>query len=502
MKGCFPLMSWISKTEGRFAHWLSVDGGRGVFVCIVAVGLLAYGGQLLVPNSLPELHNADLWTAPLVTLAQAFAAGGLALSVAFSILALVSCSQRLRVLTRTICAFCSDIPVLGAVSLILGLCSPFFSVVAITAFSLCVRIVRATLNEEENIPSSYLKTAQSLRLKTWQCFWRIHMPVAFPKIAQTILEDVPDFWLRLLGAQALLVMIEPHYSSGCGAQALEALTQHKIGLFCWALGAMFLIRALIYQAVISPLVQRSYRYHIPTHLAPSPHDDGETLWWKKSFVWLFLVSGLLILWAITSLHSWLSLVREGGFLLIISLIILTCCAVLWTVLGGYMVGKRGSYRRLLHFLSALFLMSPFVFVEPFFHSYVTFILCLILSLQGAFGWSILAKDEGKHQKRLYRTARHLRVPPLSFWQKIRLPLALPAVSRGALYTLSPMWNSLYLGGAFSPLAWLAIREGNLSKQPAEAFSFLIIMTSCALIVRYAIACPLQRYLLRKYKVSP
>ncbi|MXV35275.1 MULTISPECIES: hypothetical protein [unclassified Saccharibacter] len=496
-------MSWISKTEGRLAHWLSVDGGRGFFVCIVVLGLLAYGGQLLVPNSLPALHNADLWTAPLVTLAQAFAAGGLALSVAFSILALVSCSQRLRILTRTICAFCSDIPVLGGVSLVLGLCLPFSAVVAITAFSLCVRIVRAALNEEENIPSSYLKTAQSLRLKTWQCFWRIHMPVAFPKIAQTILEDVPDFWLRLLGAQALLAMIEPHYSSGCGAQAFEALMQHKMGLFCWALGAMFLIRALVYQAVIGPLVQRSHRYHTPPHLAPSLHDDGETLWWKKSLVWLFLVSGLLIFWTIiTPLHSWFFFLREGGVFLISSLIILTCCAALWTVLGGYMIGKRGNLRRLFHLLSALFLMSPFVFLEPFFHSYIAFVICLILSLQGAFGWSILAKDEGKHQKRLYRTARHLRVPPFSFWQKIRLPLALPAVSRGALYTLSPMWNSLYLGGALSPLVWVAFREGSFSKQPAETFSLLIIMTSCALIVRHAIACPLQRYLLRKYKVSP
>lgn len=500
----FPLMAWLSKSEGALLRRFCAGGGCGFFACLYIIGVALYGASSFSPDISYTIDNSGLWGAFLATLTQAFLAVCLVASINTLLLCIIAWSKALRGIVRNVSRILADVPVLGGGSLLLLVLPAFWTVVGVAVFSLSMRTLHVILSVENEIPSSYQKTARSLRMGMWHRFWQIHIPLSFPKCIQTIMGDMPDFWVRLLGAQALVTLMHPRIVVGCGGQAINFWHRNMTGEFFLTLGAMAAIGVLAHHSFIRPLLRRTQRYDIcrfSTILPPSFGEEGSLLW-KKPIFSVCLSGGVIVSFVsiIYDTPLWLPSIYEGIIFSIVCVFSLIACITIWAIVGVLLIGEKTQSQYTILSVMGLFLIPPCVFLTPFVSSYSLFLLLLIISLQSIFSWRMLSDMGGKQQKHLYKTARHLRLPIHSLLWNVKFPLVFPALSSAGETVLFSLWNIVFLAGALSPLSFMTIERESQGWNIAASTTFLLVITAFSLATRHGFIRPLQRFLVRKYKV--
>lgn len=499
-------VSWLTALEKHFLHWLSTDIGHKISIGLYALGMVVYGAKSFFVPFLPSQISFVFLEGILPTLAQAFSASILALLGAFVLLSSGAFSFRVRRCVENVSSLLADIPALGLAIIALLLLPYTLTVLLITAFSLCVRLTQAVLACEKNISPSYAKTAQSLRLTPWRYFWRVHIFLSFPTIVSTIRRDMPEFWLRLLGTQAIAALLNPRLTTGSGAQIVAALRDQKMiqgcVIFLLILGGI----VLSYHAFFSFLLTRSKRYEVAFLTSPyeATPERRHSIWWKD--IRVITVVSLIVLSVIPlglSAQPWHDISVSGWRILLYSVPILGGCIVLYGTIGGLLIGKKNHGRKIGQWVTSLCALTPFFLFFPLIPAHSLLLLCITLSVQGLFGWSVFFSPKEPMSGKMYQTALDLRLSHVSLWRYVRLPLMLPKLTDGLVASLPLVWSQLYLAEITSRLTIFSKYEGpnffHLSFY-GDQIALVSLMTLMIFGLRHGIALPLQRHFARKYKV--
>ncbi|MXV44443.1 hypothetical protein GS501_05200 [Saccharibacter sp. 17.LH.SD] len=486
--------------------------GSGVALCLYVLGLLLCVARWVFPSFAAWMGSSVFWGALLPTLMQSFLAFTLAGCGSLLVFSLVASSRFLRRIVRSLITLLIDVPALGWVGFVMWCCPSFLGCILVAAFSVCAQAIHAVLEEEETIPLSLVRSARALRMTPWQCFWRLQIPVAVPRLMRAIVRDIPDFWVRLIGSQAIIAVVEgPKFSVGIGAQLITADRAHEGVLLGEIFLATAVMIALCQHAFIVPLLWRAQRYeaHVLAPTRAARTEEGRSPWWQEPRllgVWGALGVSFAVILVI--IHPWYRVIPALWQSVLHVLAVLLPCFILWGFLGGALVGVRPEKRCLFRLLCSGCVLIPVFLCDPFLSPWGITAL-MIVSMQGALGWGIfLSGEDDGPRERLYQTAQRLHLPSLLTWRYVRIPLVLPPLLRSMSVLLPLLWNQIYLAEMIAPRAASSTGLGNLLFSAFQLSSFgkqaalLILMTLLAFGVRHAVIVPLQLRFSRKYRVSP
>lgn len=123
----------------------------------------------------------------------------------------------------------------------------------------------------------------------WQRFWRLQMPVAVPLTTFRAMQTMPAFWVRLLSAEGLMMLMSHQATGGCGAAALQAMLDHHPLRIVEVSGIILLLILVIDQALMRPMVGWAQRYRPegPFEERARPQSWLLTIWRRtKLMLWL------------------------------------------------------------------------------------------------------------------------------------------------------------------------------------------------------------------------
>lgn len=499
MKGASPFMAWLSKNDGMCARAWHRMSSPHVCLCLCVVALCVFGAASFPSMGVHAVPLTGNLGAFLTTVSQAFLAVMLAFGANSLVLCLAPWSRIARSFLRCVSSFFATLPLLATVPLLLLVLSPFWSVVSVTAFGLAARALQTLLWDETTIPSAYHKTARSLRMGAWQRFWRIHIPLALPKLAQSVQDDISDFWVRLLGAQALVALLHPTASIGYGAQLVHAVSWgHKDHVLVMALGVL-VIGMLLYRACISPLKHRSHRYDIGLSAPSLPlyEDDIFPLWQKIALIGVLLVSAVpLVVAYFYHFHEYLNFTLRDIAFSLISISIMGIISAFLFCLSEVRKNRKTVYS--IYCVICIIFMSFSAFMSVMLYFYLTLIFMF------AFGIALFAtafsRTKDDNVKVFYKTAQHLRLTKKTLFWRVKLPLLIPTFFQTIDMSLQAIWNSLYLIGIVFSFSFIP-GTVRVTHWPLDlCILSLCVITWFALMTRYGILRPMQRFLSRKYKV--
>ena len=112
------------------------------------------------------------------------------------------------------------VPGLGLIGILAAVFPPALTIILVAASSMIWRVVTAVLDAEDTLPPALDEVATGLRMTGWQRFWRLQMPIAVPLTTFRAMQAMPAFWVRLLSAEGLMMLMSHQATGGCGAAAL------------------------------------------------------------------------------------------------------------------------------------------------------------------------------------------------------------------------------------------------------------------------------------------
>lgn len=500
-----PFANW----EGISTRWLFVCCGSGLSCCLLIMGglyfLLLQGGLLPIDGSLTV---PPVWQSFFATLGKTLLALFLTALGNFLLLGLAACSRWLRRIIYWMTASLIDIPALCMIGLVYAVLPSFWTVSVIAAFSLIVRSVHVVLRAEDNIPADYIKSARALRLDRWHFFWRLHIPFAFSDLVQCVLRDFPDFWLRILGAEALETLFSTAPYKGLGAEFITELYAGRsvkaVSIFMLSL----LLIAVVQHGVIGPFLKRSQRYTVCTGtFEREEQDERPVAWWRDPA----LLTGLGVVGLLSSLLSYELWPWQGGVLGLFSygVLPLVVGGLFWGLIGGLTLSLPTVYRSILRRFSLACAFFPFFLLYPFCVKQLGLpaVILPVLAVLGGAGWGVLYQESNPIAERLLLMGQQLRLPFIPMWQHVKLPLLLPALLQGALAVLFLFWSNVYLVELFASESVDASSSAGgtlLLALRSHAYGvqclFLLFITLLAAALRWGVFIPLQERVSRKYKV--
>ncbi len=496
----------ISRIEGSCLRWLVAHGGSGLSCCALMLGALyglSLGFDLEAFAFLPPLWNAAFWTLGEVAAALLGAAIG-----QFALLSLAAYSAFIRRGLSAVTVILAEIPSLCLLGLFSAVLPSFWSIACMAAFSLIARSLYATLKTGHDIPTEFLKTARALRLGYGQMFWRLHVPFAFPELVQSVLLNLPDFWLCLFGGEYLLAFCHPEWHPGLGGYAYTALVQHNIAAI-WLVIIMSLgLMALVQHGLIAPLLGHGKRYAVCNldNFKKVPPESRLMMKWRdysvvSQMVILILSAGFLTYlmwpWPVDSLR----------FLGPLSYVLAAVCIIglFWSYIGGLILGLPEPSQKLISYVGFVVSLFPIYVMFPYLENIIPTISLPALASLSIVGWNIAYKSKKEDIKRLFLMGEQLHLPSFPLWQKVRLPLLYPILFESIALALPFFWDNVYLvsflghnGALSSPTSTLYAMVYGQSY--GQEMLFLALMTALALSVRWGVCMPLQERVTRRYGI--
>lgn len=478
--------AYLSRLGERSRHWLLAYQGSGLSCCVLILGGL-YGllrACGLVPFPVfPSPWDDMFWTLGKGVVALLLAAAGHCV-----LLSLAACSTGLRRALAGVTAILGEIPSLCLVGLFCMVMTPFWDVVAVGCFSLLVRSVHATLKAETGIPSSFLKTARALRLGRWQGFWRLHIPFAFPELVRSVLRDLPDFWLRILGGELVLALFLSHTPSGLGGALLSALKTGGELSACGVLLLMLVPVLLVQHGLIAPLRGYGRHYAVCDQMQTQRLEERSASWKRRC-----LLGGA---------GTMLTMILSWGFWGIpgpLGALVVAVCLVggVWGWLGGLLLGAPVQVQKRIRKACLVVALFPVFMVWLGLSVPVPLNVMPALAVMGITGWAFL-READVAGRQFIVMGHHLRLPLWSFWKDVRLPLLCPPLLQAAVVALPFFWDNVYLA------ALLERKTLHLRILQAHAYSvqgiLLCLMTLMAVSVRWGICIPLKERMAHRYRI--
>lgn len=487
-------------------HWLLTYRGSGFSCCLLFMGVL-YGLYRSYDPAFPTFVSPQwesiFWSLEKVAVSLLISAMGHGV-----LLSLAACSVGTRQLLSRVVAILAEIPSLCLLGLVSALFSPFWSIVAVAAFSLLTRSVHATLDAGHEIPSGFLKTARALRLGRWQSFWRLHVPFAFPELVRSVLQDLPDFWLRVFGGEMIVSLFMPHKVSGLGEAFLSAVEAKEIDVAFGLFLLMILLVLLVQHGLITPLRGYGRRYAV-CDLGHSEKNGNVsqffTLWQRHCF-WIGMGGSILTASLLTyKFWPWpegsLAILGPFGYLGIALLVV----GSFWTFMGGLSLGcsERVRYWIKEACLVGSLLPVPLLFVclSPC----LPWVILPSVAVLAACGWILFKNVDGVVARQFVTMGRHLRLPCLSLWKNVRIPLLCPALLQAGGMALPFFWDNVYMAailGVDSNHMRTASLLLSLLQRQAYGMQglFLCLMTLLAASVRWGVCMPLRERMAHRYRI--
>ncbi|MBS1090791.1 transporter [Gluconobacter sp. Dm-74] len=468
-----------------------------ILFCATAIALLVVRHAPAAPAISGVLPGAavGVWSAAALTLLHV--ALSLMTVVVLSLLISGAACQwpRFRAFLIPALSVGRAVPGLG----LIGICAAVFpasvTIVLVAASSMIWRIVTAVLDAEDTLPPALDEVATGLRMTGWQRFWRLQIPVAVPLTTFRAMQAMPAFWVRLLAAEGLMMLMSHRMNEGCGAAVLHAMLDHHPFRIVEISFVILLLILLVDQAVMRPVLGWAQRYRPegPLEERPRPQSWLLTVWRRtKPMLWLSGTLGEALAWIgnwrigrprsilpeqdvasrefprailpVLSLFALVYAIYHAGLLPLIpsdlaeSILTLShvcgtlvLCLLVWVPLGLLISESRASLRNVCRNAVAACGLFPAVLLYPLCRELGLNSAIVLLFLGAHWLVGIVVLDAAKAiPSGLRQVATGLRLRGFLLWRKLLLPAIAPELCGGLLTAVVPVWNAVMVAEAFVP----------------------------------------------------
>jgi NitT/TauT family transport system permease protein len=274
----------------RLPNLLDLVAGACIFGAIAYVALVARG--TFAPLSAPEATTVHLDPAYLPgyavrTTLRMFAALLCSLLFTFTYATWAAKSRRAGMILIPVLDILQSVPILGFLSFtvvfflslfpgrVLGAeCAAIFAVFTGQAWNMAFSLYQAL----KTVPADLDEASRSLRLSSWQRFWRLEVPFAMPGLVWNTMMSMSGGWFFVVAAEAVSVGDTTWKLPGIGSYVALALEQRDLAAVGWAILAMLCVILLYDQLLFRPLVAWSAKFRFET--APGGM-DAEDPWMLK-----------------------------------------------------------------------------------------------------------------------------------------------------------------------------------------------------------------------------
>lgn len=440
------------------------------------------------------------------------------------------------------------VPGLGLIGILAAVFPPALTIMLVAASSMIWRIVTAVLDSEDMLPPALDEVATGLRMTGWQRFWRLQMPVAVPLTTFRAMQGMPAFWVRLLSAEGLMMLMSHQATGGCGAAALQAMLDDLPLRIVEISGIILLLILVIDQALMRPMVGWAQRYRPEGPFAERSRPQSWLLriWRRtKPMHWLSVgVSDALVWignWRLGRPRSILPehhrTVRElpEALLPVISLLFLVyavyrvnllrqvlvdltesvvtlshvcgtlvLCVLVWVPLGLLISEHGSSLRNVFRGVVMACGLFPAVLLYPLCRELGLDSPVILLFLGAHWLVGIVVLDAAKAiSSDLRQVAAGLRLRGVLLWRRLLLPAIAPELCGGLLTAVVPVWNAVMVAEAFvssnSGLGAALLSEA-LSGAVAAQVLALMLLTLLSMLLDRLVLQPLAVNTAQKYTI--
>ncbi|MBF0891157.1 transporter [Gluconobacter sp. LMG 1744] len=468
-----------------------------ILFCATAIALLVVRHAPAAPaisRALPSI-SVGVWSAAVLTLLHV--ALSLMTVVVVSLLVSGAACQwpRFRAFLIPALSVARAVPGLG----LIGICAAVFpasvTIVLVAASSMIWRIVTAVLDAEDTLPPALDEVATGLRMTGWQRFWRLQIPVAVPLTTFRAMQSMPAFWVRLLAAEGLMMLMSHRTNEGCGAAVLHAMLDHHPLRIVEISLVILLLILLVDQAVMRPVLGWAQRYRPegPLEERPRPQSWLLTVWRRtKPMLWFSGTLGEALAWIgnwrigrprsilpeqdvasrefprvifpVLSLFVLVYAIYHAGLLPLVpsdlaeSILTLShvcgtlvLCLLVWVPLGLLISESRASLRNVCRNAVAACGLFPAVLLYPLCRELGLNSAIVLLFLGAHWLVGIVVMDAAKAiPSGLRQVATGLRLRGFLLWRRLLLPAIAPELCGGLLTAVVPVWNAVMVAEAFVP----------------------------------------------------
>ncbi|MBS1065047.1 ABC transporter permease family protein [Gluconobacter kondonii] len=468
-----------------------------ILFCAAAIALLVVRHAPEVPvvsGALPSI-SVGVWSAAVLTLLHVALA--LMTVVLLSLLISGAACQwpRFRAFLIPALSVARAVPGLGLIGIFAAIFPASVTIVLVAASSMIWRIVTAVLDAEDTLPPALDEVATGLRMTGWQRFWRLQIPVAVPLTTFRAMQSMPAFWVRLLAAEGLMMLMSHRTDGGCGAAVLHAMLDHHPLRIVEISLVILLLILLVDQAVMRPVLGWAQRYRPegPLEERPRPQSWLLRIWRRtKPMLWLSGTLGEALAWIgnwrigrprsilpeqdvaarefprailpVLSLFVLVYAIYHAGLLPLVpsdlaeSILTLShvcgtlvLCLLVWVPFGLLISESRASLRNVCRNAAAACGLFPAVLLYPLCRELGLNSAIVLLFLGAHWLVGIVVLDAAKAiPSGLRQVATGLRLRGFLLWRRLLLPAIAPELCGGLLTAVVPVWNAVMVAEAFVP----------------------------------------------------
>ena len=350
----------------------------------------------------------------------------------------------------------------------------------------------------KTVPGDLDEAAKSLRLSSWQRFWRLEVPFAMPGLVWNTMMSMSGGWFFVVASEAVSVGDSTWKLPGIGSYVALALEQRDIGAVMWAILAMLVVILAYDQLLFRPLVAWSAKFRFETTAAEEAEDPwvlkllrrtrmlraasglvglafnsfgglrfrlpggGRAATFRTpsragdAVYLLILAAGLvfaitkIVVFASDSLH-WADVLTavELGLITLVRVVVLMILATLIWVPIGVWLGLRPKWGRRVQPVAQFLAAFP---ANLFFPIFVVLIVrfsgnpdiwltpLMILGTQWYILFNVIA-GASAFPGDLQEAARNFRVGGWLWWRRVILPGVFPYYVTGAITASGGSWNA-------------------------------------------------------------
>ena len=468
-----------------------------ILFCATAIALLVVRHAPAVPvvsGALPSI-SVGVWSAAVLTLLHVALA--LMTVVVLSLLISGAACQwpRFRAFLIPALSVARAVPGLGLIGIFAAIFPASVTIILVAASSMIWRIVTAVLDAEDTLPPALDEVATGLRMTGWQRFWRLQIPVAVPLTTFRAMQSMPAFWVRLLAAEGLMMLMSHRTDGGCGAAVLHAMLDHHPLRIVEISLVILLLILLVDQAVMRPVLGWAQRYRPegPLEERPRPQSWLLRIWRRtKPMLWLSGTLGEALAWIgnwrigrprsilpeqdvaarefprailpVLSLFVLVYAIYHAGLLPLVpsdlaeSILTLShvcgtlvLCLLVWVPFGLLISESRASLRNVCRNAAAACGLFPAVLLYPLCRELGLNSAIVLLFLGAHWLVGIVVLDAAKAiPSGLRQVATGLRLRGFLLWRRLLLPAIAPELCGGLLTAVVPVWNAVMVAEAFVP----------------------------------------------------
>ncbi|MFT8806988.1 transporter [Gluconobacter sp.] len=521
-----------------------------ILFCVTAFALLVVRRGPVAPV-LAAVHpgiDAPLWDVAAQTFLHV--ALSLAIVVAASLLLSGAACQwpRFRAFLVPALSVARAVPGLGLIGILAVMFPAALTIMLVAASSMIWRIVTAVLDAEDTLPAALDEVATGLRMTGWQRFWRLQIPVAVPLTTFRAMQAMPAFWVRLLSAEGLMMLMSHQRTGGCGAEVLRATLEHHPARIIEVSLLILLLILLIDQAVMRPMTGWAQRYRPegPFDERPRPQSWLLTVWRRtKPMLWISGAVGHALTWIgnwrigrprlilseqnvvarqipeavlpVVSLGLLVYAIYHAGLLRLLPSDLaesvltlfhvcgtLVLCVLVWVPLGLLLSESRSSLRNLCRATVAACGLFPAVLLYPLCRELGLDSAIVLLFLGAHWLVGIVVLDAAKAiPSGLRQVAAGLRLRGVLLWRRLLLPAIAPELCGGLLTAVVPVWNAVMVAEAFVPadsgLGARLLSEALSGAVGAQILS-LMLLTLLSMLLDRLVLQPLAVNAAQKYTI--